>query len=174
MSKACLLLMGLSWSRGSSMHSAVHSWLLLAWTIFWSSILYGLFSSKGWVQVGNAWALCMLQFCACPKLVCCSRVCHGLEARLCVLTLILDFLWCEPFSDPLFFMACFLHGLGLTWLWAFFPFSSLFAPSVGLLVFLPHHSTVPTVVLFDLCLLGLFWACCMLFFYLIMVTHHCY
>ena len=116
----------------------------------------------------------MLHFRACPKLVSCSRVCHGLEARLCVLPLIFDFLWCELFSNPPFFMACFLQGLGLAWLWAFLPFSSLFAPSVGLLVFLPRHPAVFAVVLFDSCLLGLFWVCCMLFFYLIMVTHHCY
>ena len=116
----------------------------------------------------------MLHFRVCLKLVCCLWVCHGLEARLCILPFILDLLWSEPFSDLPFFMACFLQGLGLAWLWAFLPFSSLFAPSVGLLVFLPHHPTIPAVVLFDLCLLGIFWACCMLFFYLIMVTHHCY
>ena len=53
-SKACLLLMRLPWSKGSSMHSTAHSWPLMVWTIFWPSI----------------------------------------------------------------FMACFLQGLGLAWLWA--------------------------------------------------------
>ena len=31
------------------------------------------------------------------KLVRCSCVCHGLEAHLCILSLILDLLWCELF-----------------------------------------------------------------------------
>ena len=53
-------------------------------------------------------------------------------------------------------------------------FSPLFAPSIKLLTFLPCHSVIPAVVLFDPCLLGLFWACCMLFFHLITVTQHCY
>ena len=67
----------------------------------------------GWVQVGGAWALCMLHFRVCPKLVYSSCVCHGLEARLCILLLILDLLWPEWVSEPLFLMACFLPGLGL-------------------------------------------------------------
>ena len=41
-SKVCSLLMRLSWSEGSSVHSATHPWLLMAWTIFWFPILYGL------------------------------------------------------------------------------------------------------------------------------------
>jgi len=73
----------------------------------------------GWVQVGGVWALRLLHFRVCPKLVYCSCVCHGLEAHLCILPLILDLLWCELFSDLPFFMACFLQGLGFAWLWAF-------------------------------------------------------
>ena len=42
MSKACLLLMRLSWTGGLPTRSAAHSWSLVAWTVFWSSILYGL------------------------------------------------------------------------------------------------------------------------------------
>ena len=42
MSKACLLLMRLSWTGGLPTRSATHSWPLVAWTVFWSSILYGL------------------------------------------------------------------------------------------------------------------------------------
>ena len=41
-SKACLLLMCLSWFGGPSVHFAAHSWSLMAWTIFWFPILYGL------------------------------------------------------------------------------------------------------------------------------------
>ena len=49
----------------------------------------------------------------------------------------------------------------------------LFAPFVNLLAFLSCHSVIPAEVLFDLCLLGLFWACYMLFFHLIIVIHYC-
>ena len=50
----------------------------------------------------------------------------------------------------------------------------LFPPSVDLLAFLPCHSVIPAVVLFDPCLLGLFWTYCMLFFHLIIVTQNCH
>ena len=42
MSKTCLLLMRLPWTEGSYMRFAAHSWLLMAWNVFWSSPLYGL------------------------------------------------------------------------------------------------------------------------------------
>ena len=48
------------------------------------------------------------------KLVHCSCVCHGLEARLCILLPILDLLWRELFFDFPFFIG---EGLGLAWLW---------------------------------------------------------
>ena len=38
----------------------------------------------------------------------------------------------------------------------FFPFSPFFAPSVVLLSFLPYHSVIPAMILFNPCLLGLF------------------
>ena len=113
-------------------------------------------SCIGWVQAGGVWALRVLHFCVCPKLVHCSYVCHGLEARLCILPLIFDLLWCELFYNFPFFMACSLSGLSFAWLWAFLPLAYSFAPFVDLLPFLPYHSTIPTVMLFDLCLLGLF------------------
>ena len=53
-------------------------------------------------------------------------------------------------------------------------FSLLFAPSVNLQPFLPCYFVIPDVVLFDPCLLGLFWVCCILFFHLIIVTLHCH
>ena len=129
-------------------------------------------SNIGWVQVGGAWALCVLHFCVCSKLVCCSCVCHGLEVRLRVLLFILSPLWCELISDPLFFMACFLQGLGISWLWAFLPFSLLFAPSVGLPVFLPCHSVISIATLFDPYSLGLFRAYGILFFQLVTMTQY--
>ena len=79
-------------------------------------------SNIGWVQVGGAWALCVLHFCVCSKLVCCSCVCHGLEVRLRVLLFILSPLWCELISDPLFLWLASSKG------WAFLdcgPFSLL-------------------------------------------------
>ena len=49
-----------------------------------------------------------------------------------------------------------------------FSFSnSFFTPFVSLLAFLSFHSVIPTVLLFDSCLLGLFWAYCMFSLYLI-------
>ena len=51
----------------------------------------------GWVQVGGAWALCMLHSHMSPWLVCCSYVCHCLRVclvLLCVLLLIFNLLWC--------------------------------------------------------------------------------
>ena len=92
MFKACLLLMRLPWFKGSSMHFTTHPWPLVAWTVFWSSILYDLLPSR---------------------------------VRPCLIV-------------------------------GFFLFSPLFAPSVNLLAFLPCHSVISAVVLFDSCLLGLF------------------
>ena len=102
--------MCLPWSGGSFVHSSAHPWLVVVWTILWSSILYGLLPSR----VG----------------------------------------------------LCLIVGFSL--------FSPLFAPSINLQAFLPRHFVILAVVLFDLYLLGLFWACCMLFFHLITVTHHCH
>ena len=42
-------------------------------------------------------------------------------------------------------------------------FSPFFTHSVILLSFLSYHSAIPAVVLFDSCLLGLFWAYCLFF-----------
>ena len=92
MFKTCLLLICLPWSGGSSVHSAAYSWPLVAWIIFWSSILYGLLPTRA--------------------------------------------------------VPCLIMGIS--------PFSPLFAPSVNLLAFLPCHSVISAVVLFDSCLLGLF------------------
>ena len=97
--KACLLLMRLPWPRGSSVYSAAHSWLLVAWIGFWAFILYGLLHSR---------------------------------------------------AKP-----CLIVGCSILY--------PLFAPSIGLLVFLPCHSVILAMVLFGPCLSGLLWACYMLF-----------
>ena len=126
----------------------------------------------GWVHVGGAWALCMLHLHVCPKLICCSCVCHGLEVHLRILPFILYLLWHELFSDPPFFMVCLPQGLSLSWLWAFLPFSTLFAPSFGLPVFLSCNSVVPATALFDPYSLCHFRAYCILFSQLVTMTQY--
>ena len=102
----------------------------------------------------GAQALCVLHFCVWLKLVCYSCVCHGLKVRLRILPLILDLLWCELFWSSI------LYGLlppraGPFLIVGFLPFSPLFAPFIGLPVFLPCHYVIPAMALFDPCLLGL-------------------
>ena len=75
------------------------------------------------------------------------------------------------------FWAFVLYGLLLSWVGpclivGFSLFNPFFAPFVGLLAFLPCHYVILTMVLFDPCLLGFFWACCMLSFYLIPMTQY--
>ena len=53
----------------------------------------------GWVQAGGAWALCLPSFHMCPKSVCCSFVCHGLEACLYSLPSVFFDLLCELLFD---------------------------------------------------------------------------
>ena len=53
-------------------------------------------------------------------------------------------------------------------------FNPLFASSVDLLAFLPCHSVIPAVISFGSCLLGLFQACCMLSFYLVIGAQYYY
>ena len=116
-----------------------------------------------WVRVGSVWALCVLYFRVHQKLVRCSCVCHGLEVHLCILLLILDLLWRELFSNFPFFIGLPLSRVGPCLIMGFPLFSPFFASFVILLPFLPCHSAIPTVVLFNPCLLGLFWAYCMFF-----------
>ena len=105
--------------------------------------------------------------CACPilhvrqKFVRYSCVCHGLEAHLCILSLILDLLWRELFSDLPFFIGLLLSRAEPCLIMSFPLLSPFFAPSVILLSFLPNHFAILAMVLFDLCLLGFFWACCL-------------
>ena len=51
----------------------------------------------------------------------------------------------------------------------FNPFLTLF---MSRLILLPCHPVIPTMLLFNLCLLGFFWACSMLSFNLILVARH--
>jgi len=127
-------------------------------------------SCIGWVQVGNVWALCVLHFSVRQKLVHLSCVHHGLEVHLCILPLILDLLWRELFYDFPFFIGLLLLKAEPCLIVSFSLFTPLFAPSVILLPFLPGHSVIPVVVLFNPCLLDLFWACCMFFSQLVTMT----
>ena len=106
------------------------------------------------------------------KLVYCLYVCLGLKAYLCILLLILDLLWHDLFSDFPFFIGLLLSRVRPCLIVGFHLFSPSSAPSVVLLPFLPYHSTIPVVVLFNLCLLGLFWACCMFFSQLVTMTQY--
>ena len=126
----------------------------------------------GWVQVGSAWVLRMLHFRVRQKLVHCSRICHGLEVHLCIMSLILDLLWRELFFDFPFFISLLLSRVRPYLIVGFPLFSLFFALFVILLSLLPYHSTIPAVVLFDPCLLGLFWACCIFFSQLVTMTQY--
>ena len=120
-------------------------------------------SCISWVHVGSVWALCVLYFRVRQKLVRCSCVCHGLEFHLCILLLILDLLWRELFSNFPFFIGLLLSRVGPCLIMGFPLFSPFFASFIILLPFLSCHSAIPAVVLFNPCLLGLFWAYCMFF-----------
>ena len=125
-----------------------------------------------WVQVSGAWALCMLYFHVCSWLVCCSGVCHDLKAYLYLLLLVLDLLWCECFSWA-FVLHVLLHSWAGPCLIVAYSFSNpSFAPFVGLLALLPCQSVIPTMLLYDPCLLGSFWACCILSLCLILVVRY--
>ena len=77
------------------------------------------------------------------------------------------------------FWAFILYGLlpsraGPCLIMGFSLFNPLFASFVDLLAFLPCHSVIPAVVSFGSCLLGLFQACCMLSFYLVIGAQYYY
>ena len=64
MSKACLLLMCLPWSRGSSVHFTAHPWPLMVWTVFWFLIPYGLLLSKARPCLIVSFSFFSLLFCS--------------------------------------------------------------------------------------------------------------
>ena len=123
---------------------------------------FSLFSPFFASSVLAGYKLVVLRLCACFtscvhwKLICCSCVCHSLKAHLCILPLFLDLLWRELFFDLSFFIGLLLSRAEPYLIVGFSPFSPFFASFVVLLPFLPYYSTIPVVVLFDSCLLGLF------------------
>ena len=132
-------------------------------------------SCIGWVQVGGAWALWMLHFHVCPWFFCCSCVCHDLEACLAFVAHSATHSWplVKWMSHWVFILyilpppcAGSYLGMGL----------SFFNPTLTLFVGWSTPSLCRPVVyamlLFDLCLLGLFWACCMLSFYSIPIAQY--
>ena len=114
----------------------------------------------------------MLHFCVHQKLVRCSCIYHGLEIHLCILPFILDLLWRELFFDSPFFIGLLLSRAGPCLILGFPLFSPFFAPFVILLPFLSYLIAVPTVVLFDLCLLSLYLAGCMFISQLVTMTQY--
>ena len=75
----------------------------------------------GWVQAGGAWALCVPSFHMCPKSVCWSFVCRGLEACLHSLPSVFFDLLCELLFDfPLPWGVGLYLILGFTFLSAHF------------------------------------------------------
>ena len=63
-SKACPLLMHLSWSGSSSVHSATHPRPLMAWTVFWFLIPYGLLFSRARLCLIVGFSFFNLLFCS--------------------------------------------------------------------------------------------------------------
>ena len=124
----------------------------------------------GWVQVSSVWTLHVLHFRVRQKPVRCSCVCLGLEVHLCILPLILDLLWRELFFDFPFFIRLLLSRARPYLIVSFPLFSQFFVLSIILL--LSYHSAIPAMVLFDLCLLDLFWACCIFFSQLVTMTQY--
>ena len=95
--------------------------------------------------------------CACFTFFACYLcICRDLEIGLYILPCTFGFLWRGLFSNLPFFMTCFFWGLGLVGSWAFLP------PAYSIFIlwpcqhFLPYHSAIPTVMLFDSILLDLF------------------
>ena len=108
----------------------------------------------GWVHVGGAWALRVLDFCLCPKPTCCSCIRRGgLSAH--------------PANHPWLLIAWVVYWsfillwLAALWGWAFFYYGLFLIQPILLffsivLHFLPYHSATLVVMLFDPSLLGLF------------------
>ena len=94
----------------------------------------------------------------------------------CVFYCLFNLLWHGWVIGSSFFASHFFFGLGIAWMWAFASFNSVpisFHPwFMGWLVLLPYHCIVPAIISFNLNLLGLFWACHVLFIPSIYVTQY--
>ena len=108
-------------------------------------------SCIGWVQTGDVWALHVPHFYVCPKSICCLCVRRGLEVRLRSLPSVLNFLWCELFYDFPFFYGLLPLRAGLYLMVGF----AFFQPTLCCYHFLPYHSVILAVMLFDPILLAL-------------------
>ena len=91
-----------------------------------------------------------------------------------VLLLILNLLWCGWITGFSFFTPHFILWVGscLGMCPSSFSSASIFLHFwfVGRPMFLPRHSIAPAMLPLDLCLLGLFWACHVLFSYSIHIV----
>ena len=134
---------------------------------------------SGWVQVGGAWALCVLHFHVSPWPICCSCVCLGLWIDLILLRiLLLKFLTLCGMEVSLG-----LHSLhlisSLGWAGLCLSMGSSFfnlAPAFFMvkLTLLPYRLITSTMLSFNSCLLGLLWAYHILFFYSVHIAQYFY
>ena len=94
-------------------------------------------SCIGWVQAGEIWSLCVPSFHICPKFVCYSLVCRGLEVCLHSLPFILwPFIW-AAFWFPVPLRGWYLFVTGLY---------TSFGPFLDCLSFLSYYSVIPAVM----------------------------
>ena len=104
-----------------------------------------------WVQAGGVWALHVFHLFACCSCICCGL--EALSARSAVyfwLLIVWVIFW---FTFPRGLLPLRLSSARL---WAFLPSAYFFIPSVACYHFLSYHSAIPTAMLFDTILLGLF------------------
>ena len=120
----------------------------------------------GWVQVSGAWALCVLHSHVSLWFVCRSCIFHCLWICLVSLRIFTTY----------FLTLCGVGESGSCLGTGPFFFNStpvsFYFWFVGWLVFLSCHSIAFVMLLLDLCLLGLLWACHVLFLYLVHVDQY--
>ena len=125
--------------------------------------------------MGGTWALWVLHFHVCPWLACCSCIRHDLGPFLVFAARSATHFW--PLVTWMSHWAFILHilllplagsclGMDLSF------FNSTLTLFVGRLTLLPCHPVVSVMLLFNLCLLGLLWACCTLSFCSVLVAQY--
>ena len=138
MSKACLLLIRLSWSGGSSVHSAAHLWPLMAWTIFWFLIPHGLLLLRARPCLTVGFSFFILLFfsfrsrATIPARLLCYYCCSVIWPQLVGLLLgLLHIPFSSGYKDPVWSLDLCLCYFGLSWpitlfVSSFVPFFFLF------------------------------------------------
>ena len=117
--KACPLLMCLPWPRGSSVHSAAYSWLLMVWIVFWFFI--GLLLSRvvsnlivGFPLLSPLFApyVILLPFLSCHCYFCCGIIWPMLVGPFLGLVHVLLSI---GYNDPVWSLDLYLCYFGLSW-----------------------------------------------------------